>query len=300
MQPDSRYAAFIMTFQRNEILVDTIQKLLEQTKPPAKILIVDNDPEKSACRISESFPGIYIDYHATGYNSGPAGAAYYALKILFEEGWQWILWMDDNDPPHFKNVIENILQIPERYDQPEKIGMIGAVGVLFDKKIAKTIRIPDDQLMGILEVDNIAGNMLPMIHRRVLEKNIFPDKDLFFGFEELDYSLAIKRGGFAVLVSGEELLRHRKNANRMNFSRKVYQVKKIDKLWREFYSVRNVTYILKYKEKAFAGVASLLFKVIAKSVIGFRWGLKYGSVNLKYLWSGYYAGFTKHLGKKTF
>ena len=117
MQPDSRYAAFIMTYQRKEILADTIQKLLEQTKPPSKILIVDNDPEKSASKISESFPEININYHAAGYNSGPAGAAYYALKILFEEGWQWILWMDDNDPPHFKNVIENILQIPEKYYQ---------------------------------------------------------------------------------------------------------------------------------------------------------------------------------------
>ncbi len=300
MQADKRYAVFIMTYQREVILADTIHKLLAQTIPPAKILIVDNDPEKSALHITDTFPGVNISYYATGYNSGPAGAAYYALKILFEEGWQWMLWMDDNDPPHFENVIENILKIPDQYVETGKVGMIGAVGVLFNKKVAKTIRIPDDQLQGIIEVDNIAGNMLPMIHRRVLEKNIFPDKELFFGFEELDYSLAIKRGGFAVLVSGEELLRHRRNANRLNFRRKTYQVKKTDKLWREFYSVRNVVYILRYKEKFFTGVASMFFRVLGKSMVGFRWGWKYGSLNLKYLWSGFYDGFNKHLGKKTF
>lgn len=300
MQEENKYAAFIMTYQRKEILHDTISKLLAQTHPPSRILIIDNDAEKSALPVSEFFPGTNMAYYATGYNSGPAGAAYYGLKILFEEGWNWVLWMDDNDPPHFENVMENIFKIPQQYAHPDKIGMIGAVGVLFDKVAAKTIRIPDEKLKGILEVDNIAGNMLPVIHRRVYDKNILPDKDLFFGFEELDYSLAIKRGGFSVLVSGEELFRHRKNANRLNFKRKTYQVKNIDKLWREFYSVRNVAYILKYKEKAIAGLTALFFRVAGKSMIGFKSGWKYGSTNFKYLWSGYYAGFTGKLGKKTF
>ncbi len=300
IRPDNQYAAFIMTYQRKENLHDTITKLLEQSKPPSRILVVDNDPEKSALKVSTSFPDTNIGYYATGYNSGPAGAAYYGLKILFEEGWQWVLWMDDNDPPHFENVIENIFKIPTQYPSPEKIGMIGAVGVLFDKYASKTIRIPDDKLQGIIEVDNIAGNMLPIIHRRVFENNIFPDKDLFFGFEELDFSLAIKRGGFSILVSGEELYRHRKNANRLNFQRKSYQVKNLDKLWREFYSVRNVVYILKYKEKAMVGLSSLFLRVLGKSVIGFRWGWKYGSTNFKYLLSGYYCGLTKKLGKRTF
>lgn len=300
MQTGNSYAAFIMTYQRVEILSETIEKLLAQTLPPSKILIVDNDPQNSAAQVINKFGNTNISYHTVGYNSGPAGAAYWGLKMLFEEGWDWVLWMDDNDPPQFTDTLEKIFQIPLQYDAPEKIGMIGAVGVKFSLSKAKTIRIPDDELKGIIEVDNIAGNMLPIVHRRVFEKGILPDINLFFGFEELDFSLAVIRAGFKVLVSGEELYRYRKNAGRLNFSRKLYQVKNIQKLWREYYSMRNVVYILKYKEKVFAAVAALWLKAIGKSIIGFRYGWKYGYTNLKYLLGGFKDGWFGKMGQKLF
>jgi GT2 family glycosyltransferase len=300
MKDPDQYAAFIMTFRRSEILTDTIQKLLDQTKPPSRILIVDNDPQRSALLVANSFSSNQVGYHATGYNSGPAGAAYYGLEILFEEGWHWVLWMDDNDPPKFPDVMENIFKIPGYYKSPEKIGMLGAVGVWFDKKKAKTIRVPDYKLSGIIEVDNVAGNMLPVVHRRVFEKNVWPDKDLFFGFEELDFSLAIKRQGLSVLVSGEELRRHRENAGRMNLNRGLYKVKNIKNLWREYYSIRNVMYILRYKEKEILGALVLTAKSLGKSIIGFRYGWQYGTINMKFIISGLKDGLRGNLGYRNF
>ena len=297
---ENKYAAFIMTYKRVDILPDTILQLMSQTLPPSKILIVDNDPEESAAVVAGNFKDRNVSYFPVGYNSGPAGAAFYGLKILFEEQWEWVLWMDDNDPPQFPDVIEKLFTIPGRYRQTEKIGMLGAVGVKFDTKRAKTLRLPDESLCGILEVDNVGGGYSPMINRRVYQKGIMPDKNLFFGFEELDFSLAIKRAGFVVLISGEEIYRHRQKAGRLNFKRKLYAVKSIKSLWREFYSVRNVVYILKFKEKATIGLCSLLLKVVGKSLIGYRWGWKYGVTNMKYLLGGYYNGWIGRMGKKSF
>ncbi|MGE0929689.1 glycosyltransferase [Peijinzhouia sedimentorum] len=291
-----KYAAFIMTYKREEILQKTIEKLLAQSLPPSKILIVDNDPDCSAKLVWQQLTHPQIAYHSVGYNSGPAGAAFHGLNILFEEGWEWVLWMDDDDPPLFKDSMEELFNIPQQYSEPTKIGMLGAVGVLFDAAQAKTIRLDDDQLQGIIEVDNIAGSQLPLIHRRVWEAGILPSPELFFGFEELDFSLAIKRAGFNILVSGENLHRHREYANRLNFSRGLYAKKDIQKLWREYYTLRNLIHILIKKEKNWLGVFRLWFKGIFKSIYGFRYGFAYGWLNLQYLHLGFWHGFTEKLG----
>ena len=285
-----------MTYKREEILEETIGQLLAQSLPPSKILIVDNDPDCSAKAIWQQLGNPQIAYHSVGYNSGPAGAAYHGLNILFEEGWEWVLWMDDDDPPIFRDSIEELFKIQQGYSKPSEIGMLGAVGVRFDASIAKTIRIPDEQLHGILEVDNIAGSQLPLIHRRVFEAGIFPSPELFFGFEELDFSLAIKRAGFKILISGENLLRHREHANRLNFSRGIYAKKDVQKLWREYYTLRNLIHILIKKERNWVGVFRLWLKGIVKSIYGFRFGFGYGWRNLQYLHLGFWHGFTGKLG----
>ncbi len=291
-----KYAAFIMTYKRGKILRETIERLLAQSLAPSKILVVDNDPDCSAKNLCLQMANDGIDYFSVGYNSGPAGAAYHGLKILFGQGWEWVLWMDDDDPPIFTDSIEQLFSIPQQYATPSQIGMLGAVGVLFDSAQAKTIRIPDVQLGGIIEVDNIAGSQLPLIHRRVFEAGIFPSPELFFGFEELDFSLAIKRAGLKILISGENLKRHREHANRLNFSRGLYAKKEYDKLWREYYTLRNLIHILVKKEKNVLGVLRLWVKSMFKSLFGFRYGFSYGWRNFQYLHLGFWHGITGKLG----
>ena len=105
MKPTIRnYAAFIMTYRRPEILQDTINKLLNQTSPPQKILIIDNDPLKSAYTIAENNIHKNVDYLAVGYNSGPAGAAKRGLEVLSAKGFSWVAWIDDDNPPIFENI----------------------------------------------------------------------------------------------------------------------------------------------------------------------------------------------------
>ena len=296
MEVNKKYAAFIITYKRVAILKDTIEKIFQQTLPPQKVLIVDNDPEKSAEVLLSDFTDKNIGYFSVGHNAGPAGAGFHGLKLLFAEGWEWVLWMDDNDPPHFPDVLEHLFQIPEKYPHPEMTGMLGAVGVKFNSRDARINRVPDNELTGIIEVDNVAGNMMPVIHKRVYERNVFPDPDLFFGYEELDFSLSIIRNGFKVLISGEELYRHREKAGRLNLKKKVYNQKKIQSLWREYYSIRNLTYILLKKEKSYAGVVKLFFRAIGKAFFGYKYGFAYGFKNMKLMIAGFCAGIFGKLG----
>jgi len=289
------YAAFVMTYQRPAILQETVKALFAQSLPPSKVLIVDNDLGQSAKAVAGIFGNDRLSYYPVGYNSGPAGASYWGCKLLYEEGWEWVLWVDDDDPPVFPDTLERIFQMAEVYDAPEKIGILGAVGVKFNPRLGKTIRLKDEDLCGIQEVDNIAGNQFPIIHRRVFEHGIFPNPDLFFGFEELEFNLRVKDQGLSVLVGGELLKRMRVKAGRLGFKRGLYASKKGSQLYREYYTARNLSYILKQRGH-FLGLLSFSFKGFLKAVLGFRYGLEYGKKNYVYTINGLLHGWRGKLG----
>ena len=280
MNKDINFAAFIMTYKRVHILETTIDKILNQTYPPQKIVIVDNDPANSASVIISKFPNHSISYHSIGYNSGPAGAAKAGLKILSEEGYQWIAWIDDDDPPYFSDVFEKLLQLA--HINP-KCGCVGVVGQYFDRKKGLMHRVPTNILQGVgsLEIDTIAGNMIKLINSEVIKKsNVLTDASLFFGFEELDYDLQMQKAGYKLLVDKALFLQHRTYHNRLDFERRT--IKKSERqLIRDYYSSRNMFYILK-KNRLLVALFYTFLRIAYKCVITFKFGFSHGMLNLKF------------------
>src|SRR5690242_12284476 len=69
---NKKFAAFIVTYNRPDILMDTIQKMLDQTRPPDKLVIVDNnDNDDTKNKAAQMFPG--VEHIKVGHNSGFAG-----------------------------------------------------------------------------------------------------------------------------------------------------------------------------------------------------------------------------------
>ncbi len=289
------YAAFIITYKRPEILKKTIDLLFSQTMPPKKILIVDNDIEETARQVKNAYSDSLVAHFPVGSNSGPAGGAYWGLKKLFEEGWEWVLWVDDDDAPSSPNQIETIFHIVDNLTHSENIGMIGASGVLYNYKTCTISRIPDAQLKGKLEVDMIAGNQFPIVNRRVYEAGVLPDPTLFFGFEDLEFCLRIKKIGLSILVSGQEVERLRLHYNKLGKNKIRGLKKNVNHLWRQYYSVRTIAYILRYNNDYFLFLKQLL-KTIIKIILGFKYGFDYGVIQAQYLMNGYFDGFRKKMG----
>jgi GT2 family glycosyltransferase len=276
----SNYAAFIMTYRRPEILNDTIIKLLNQTAPPNKILIIDNDPLKSAQTIAENNIHNNVEYFATGYNSGPAGAAKKGLEKLSAQGFSWIAWIDDDNPPIFDNIFESLLQIA---NSAENLGCVGTVGQFFNRKNGIMKRVLDEELDGVgnIEVDNIAGGMCKLINAKVIvENNILPDEKLFYGFEELDFDLRLQSAGYHLLTNKELYKKHRLFYNRMNLQVNRGKRKQIKSLWREYYSTRNILIVLK-KQKLYKAIILTIARSNLKIFLGFRYGIVYGFKNAK-------------------
>ncbi|PZX49806.1 GT2 family glycosyltransferase [Algoriphagus ratkowskyi] len=280
---------FIITYNRPEILKDTIAKVFEQTHPPEILWIIDNSENLRTDHMIASLLDSRIKYHRMGYNAGPAGAAAVGLELCTEDGADWIYWGDDNDPPFRLDCFQRLLAIR---DVNPYCGVLGAVGHFFDRKkgVIKRIQTRLLEKKEWIPVDTIAGGMCMIVSKDVVKAKIFPDKDLFFGFEELDFCLKASRKGFALVVDCGLFLESRKESGRLIFARPAYQKK--SNLNREYYSLRNLLFIsdsltLNTMKRKLIG------KWILKAFYGYRYGLGYGWKNMRLIFLAllhYYGG----------
>jgi GT2 family glycosyltransferase len=196
---DKKFAAFIVTFNRPDVLMDTIQKILDQTRPPEKLLIVDNnDNDETKNKLAQLYP--QVAHIKVGHNSGFAGGGKVGLEALAKEGYEWILWADDNDPPYTEDTLEKLLQLAESYNG--NCGQVGVVGHKINKRTGLVRRTTNEELEKgeYLEVDTIGGGMIKVIKGESVLKGIVPEAKLFFGFEDLDHDLSQKKAGYKILV----------------------------------------------------------------------------------------------------
>ncbi|MBB6327824.1 GT2 family glycosyltransferase [Algoriphagus iocasae] len=279
-----KFGGFIITYNRPEILRDTISKIFAQTYPPEVLWVIDNSESLATDYAIASLQDSRIRYYRMGYNAGPAGAAAKGLEICGKEGLDWIYWGDDNDPPFRVDCFERLL---DRIDVNPFVGVIGAMGQFFDRKkgVVKRIQTRLLEKKETIEVDYVAGGKCMLINGSVARDGICPNPDLFFGFEELDFCLKVCRKGYIILVDCKLFLEERTNHKRLNFERPNYQKK--ENLSREYYSLRNLLYISdnltlnSMKNK-------LVLKWLAKSIYGFRYGFRYGFSNFKFIMLAFY------------
>ncbi len=290
-----KFAAFIMTYERPSVLEGTIGSLLSQTCPPQKILVVDNSSSSDTKTLVEHLNNPAVEYLRVGYNSGPAGAAKRGLLRLVEDGFEWIHWADDDDPARFPDAFEILLK-----SVTPQIGVIGAVGSLFDWRTGLKRRYPDDQLNGILLADSIGGGYCMIVNAKAVNSSTLPDEELFFGMEEFDFCQRVKRSGFQVCVSGDLMYRYRQLNNKLGVEKKPSLIPRRDlkHLHREYYSYRNAIYLMAYTYRKPALVLRYLMRIAGKVVLGFVKGPKYGWRNASLLLKAAYHGLTKKMGKR--
>jgi GT2 family glycosyltransferase len=293
-----RFAGFIMTYQRTEVLADTVERIFNQSLAPEKLLIVDNSSDRRTREFVLRSNDYRLEYYAVGYNSGPAGAAKIGLEKLTAEGYDWIYWGDDDDPPTFVDTFEKLFEIIVSSSN-ENTGIVGAVGQFFNNKTGKIERVPNRLIAtsGSLSVDSIAGNQMMIVNANLIKSGVLPDPDLFFGFEELDFCIKTKRKGFEILVSNDLFRRAREKYSRVEYRKPFYNRRSLKALTREYYSCRNMIAIL-IRNKLFFALAFSTMRYVAKAFYGFLFGVKYGELNFDSVMCGLSDGFLRRLGKR--
>lgn len=293
---DIKYAAFIITYNRSGIIADTIDQILKQSLPPQKILVIDNSDNKETEKIIIDLKNPVLEYYHVGYNSGPSGAAYIGLKELAGQNFDWLFWVDDDNPPAENNLIEKIFDILP-YINVEDCGQLGLVGHRFNKWTGEIDRLKNDELdKNVIEVDTIGGGQCKIISSKVARQGIFPEKKLFFGFEELDIDIKIKNAGFKSYVSGKLLYEARKDANRLNFIKNSAVSLDENVLSRHYYSIRNLLSIFSYNYYITA-LLYLSIKKILAIILAFKQGPRAGFKYSKIVFLAYYHFLKGKYGK---
>ncbi len=274
---NKRFAAFVVTFNRAEVLMDTIHKILSQTLPPEKLLVIDNgSTDETKKKLDELYP--QVEYFRMGYNAGPAGGDKVGLEMLAKEGYKWIFWGDDNDPPPTSDTCEKLVTLAESYG--DNCGQVGMVGSRFNKYTGLLERITTEELREkkpFIEVDTIGGGQCKIVNGNSILKGIVTEEKLFFGFEDLDFDLSQKEAGYKLLVHSGLFLGCRERWNRFEVDRPVARKKDEGVLWRDYYSIRNALFIMKKHRLPFAWLSFLAVSV-GKSLLSYKHGLRYGSL----------------------
>lgn len=276
-----RFAGFIITYNRPEVLMNTILKVFDQTFPPVKLWIVDNSEEKITEELIQSFSDPRLCYIGIGYNSGPAHAINVGLELVASGGYEWCYWGDDDDPPPSNETFEKLFESLQTLPQKEQIGQMGIVGHRLNFKTGIIDQIKNKELEGdgIVYVDNIAGGQSKIVRADLWDQGVRISPDLFYGFEELDFDIQVKKLGFKSFVPKELYRRQRYHPQR----EAIMQERLLGEntLWRQYYSTRNLCGIYQKHQMYFA-IFYLFLRKSFKLVWDFRKGLSYGVTSAKY------------------
>ena len=299
---NSDFAAFIMSYERPEVLMKTLKRIEEQTYPPSFILIIDNSESDRVQTKIKSLKREEIKYYRVGYNSGPAGAANIGLDKLFKMGYRWIYWGDDDNPPRDQYEFEQLFKkLESLLKMDTKIGAISGKGGNLSLKTGRIRSLSNKELemAPVVEVDSVPGGHTLIVNANLVKEGVLPDKKLFFGFEELDFSLLARSKGFKLFVDSENWLQIRKRAKHYDpkFRPRASGFGNLSLLQREYYSTRNLLFIF-FKNRYYQAFAFTLIKTLIKTGYGFRYGLIYGLANFRLQWKALYHFFLSRSGKE--
>jgi len=311
MADTPKFYGVLATYRRPRALEHSLSRLASQTKPLDELLVVDNGADESARRLVEAYSsrGLRASYVDAEGNIGPAGAFALGMDRVLEEGADdhWVFLFDDDDPPFYDDALEKAARFGARMlDLDPMTGAVGISGGRFDLRSGRVRRIGDDLIRGPVRVDHITAGGLPAYRVGAIRKVGVFRRELFFGFEELEYGLRLVHGGYSLYADGEAWRARKEDKRRRGLlppenvsaerSRKTnFTVGESD--WRRYYSLRNLLFILREYGTGAAALRVALTRGIAKPLVNLPFAPRLAIGNLRMNLAAIRDGFTGRMGR---
>lgn len=275
-----RLFGVLVTYRRRDTLETTLDRLAAQTRRLDRVIVVDNGSDRSVAEMvgRQDLIG-WVEYVDASENIGPAGGYELGMAQLLETArdGDWIMLLDDDDPPYFDDAFENIGSFASSMMQQDPMtAAVGISGGRFDRRRGLVLRLGDDLIHDAVQVDHITGGGLPCYRVGAIRLVGRPMGELFFGFEELEYGLRFTDAGFHLYADGEQW-RRRKRVKReagllppehvsVERSSKT-SVKMSAASWRRYYSLRNLLLILRAKGLGWTAFKVSMTRGVAKPIL---------------------------------
>ncbi|VUT02510.1 glycosyltransferase family 2 protein [Klebsiella spallanzanii] len=292
----------------NEILAITItfnpeierlnMQIVQLGKDNVDILIVDNGSGNNA-EISALLEkhSASVKLFLLDNNVGIAAAQNYGIRYAKEQGYKYVLLMDQDSVPS-KNMVDNLLIALHDHDHAAAVGpiFVDNSGVTHSRFIrVEGLRVnkhlqPDTN--GCVSVDHLiaSGSLIPV---DVFDKIGLMDESLFIDYVDVEWSLRARNHGLCCYGVMNATMTHSLGDRRVSvFTRNVA----IHSPLRHYYQVRNA--VLLYKRNYIPTNWKIVdfYKLIAKLAV-FIFSAENKSLEMKMISKGFLDGFRNVSGK---
>jgi GT2 family glycosyltransferase len=155
----------------------------------------------------------------------------------------WLVVIDDDDPPFDDDVLAGLWRLAAG-GSVDDVGAVGIIGSVFDRRSGRMRRLADDELAGVVDVDCIGSNQFPMYRVSAVRATGVFEPSLFWGYDDLDYGLRLRRAGFRMVIDGDLARRARTHFGHLDGGTATTGAKPSN-AWRRYYTTRNLIRILR-------------------------------------------------------
>ena len=256
-------AVIVITYNRLAFLKEIVSAIRNQTLKPNKIFIIHNSGTDGTAQWLEQQTELDV---ITQPNVGSSGGQYTGFKAAYNAGFEWIWTMDDDVVPA-ANCLEtllsvqdiNLIRTPLRYTPKGE--------VFINDCISFNLTNPFKSIWEkIIDVDDLKNDYIPavgitfegpLIHRSIIEKIGFPEKDFFIYADDSEYFIRAHKAGAKISIFKNAIL-----------NRKLEYIEPEKSFsWKHFYIIRNIiaidrfhgNFAVKYF-RPFAYLISWIFK----------------------------------------
>ena len=217
-------ACVIVTFNRLADLKCAVQAVDNQTRPPDRLIILDNcSSDGTAQWLAEMADGRNdVMVLTMDANTGGAGGFHYGIEAAWRWGADWIWTMDDDCQP----ASDALAQLIRAMDVHGRDGD-GPIGFLASRVNWKDGRPHAMNVPGLIDSPDryrSAGKRKPariryssfvsiLIHRRAVQRVGLPVKELFIYGDDVEYTRRITRAGFTAYLIDSSQVRHLTSEN---------------------------------------------------------------------------------------
>lgn len=198
-------AVLIITFNPEDVLIDTVKYLSQQYK---RVIIVDNGSGPKGLEILKQLTRLYSDKNLNVlFNSENFGISK-ALNQGFEKarqlGFKWVLTFDQDSKPSSEYLVKGN-EVLESYQQPEHVAMI--TPTLYEQQLQMVIPFR------ARPQDKCSKARLAITSGAITRVDSFFEvsgynEDLFIDYVDFDFCFRLRHNGFTILESNELILNH--------------------------------------------------------------------------------------------